>query len=116
MITKFTKRKTKDQILSLIFSAAIIVTSVFTASAQTAGTGALSGTITDQNQANVASAQIKVKNETSGEERTVVSNDSGGYVVPLLPPGTYRVEVTANGFKSAVHRVDTDGVHAGQRG
>jgi hypothetical protein len=90
MTTKFIYQIIKNAIPSLIFTLFIITAAVWTVSAQTAGTGALSGTITDQNEATVAGAQVKVKNEKSGEERSVNSGENGTYVVPLLPPGTYR--------------------------
>ncbi|HEY0426403.1 MAG TPA: TonB-dependent receptor [Pyrinomonadaceae bacterium] len=102
MTAKFIYQKFKNKIPSLIFTSIIIIAAGWTASAQTAGTAALSGTVTDQSEASVAGAQIKVKNETTGEERTVISTESGSYVIPLLPPGSYRVEVTANNFKMVV--------------
>lgn len=71
--------------------------------AQTATTGALKGTITDQSGAAVPAAEIQVTNQGTGEVREVKSGADGSYVVPLLSPGTYRVEVTANGFERAVH-------------
>src|SRR5271154_1736626 len=68
--------------------------------AQTAGTGALSGTVTDQSGSSIAGAQVKVTSESSGETRTVTTNATGYFVVPLLLPGTYRVEVAQTGFRS----------------
>jgi len=67
--------------------------------AQTASTGALSGAITDPTGAVVPGVQIKVTSETTGETRTVTSRADGSYVVPLLPPGSYRIEAEAKGFK-----------------
>src|SRR5262245_61375323 len=69
--------------------------------AQTAATGALTGTVTDMNGAGVANAQIKVTNVVTGETRGATSQVNGAYIVPLLPPGNYRVEVAQSGFKSA---------------
>ena len=68
--------------------------------AQTAGTGALSGTVTDQSGASISGAQVKVTSEASGEVRTIATNATGGFIVPLLSPGLYRVEVTQTGFRS----------------
>ncbi len=67
--------------------------------AQTASTGALSGVITDPQGAVVPDVQIKVTSETTGETRTVTSRSDGAYVVPLLSPGSYRVEAEGRGFK-----------------
>ncbi len=70
-------------------------------SAQTGGTGAISGSITDPTGALVGHAQVKVMAVTTGDTRTALSNDHGLYVVSLLPPGQYRLEVTKQGFKMA---------------
>ena len=72
------------------------------ATAQTAGTGALAGAVTDQSGAAVAEAKITATNEGTGESRQVVSQASGNFVVPLLRPGVYRVEFSKPGFKAAV--------------
>ncbi len=69
---------------------------------QTAGTGALTGVVIDSAGAVVADAQVKLTNETTNETRSVTSQSNGGYYVPLLPPGAYRVEFSKAGFKSAV--------------
>jgi hypothetical protein len=70
--------------------------------AQTASTGALTGTVTDSNGAVVSEVQIKVTSNATGEARTVASQSSGAYVVPLLLPGTYTVEFVKSGFKTAL--------------
>ena len=72
------------------------------AAAQTASTGALTGTVTDATGAVVQGVQVKVTNEATGEARSVVSQSSGIYVVPLLLPGAYRVEFSGTGFKQSV--------------
>jgi len=70
--------------------------------AQTSATGALTGTVTDSSGAVVAGVSIKITNEATGETRTVVSQSSGNYVIPLLLPGSYTVEFSRSGFKAAV--------------
>ncbi|MGH9907106.1 MAG: carboxypeptidase regulatory-like domain-containing protein [Pyrinomonadaceae bacterium] len=69
---------------------------------QTAGTGALTGTVTDQQNAIVSGVEITVTNEATGEKRTVVSQDNGDYAVPQLLPGSYRIDFARTGFKTAV--------------
>ena len=106
MMAKLISRITKGGINFLIYFVLFVSATIWitpSVAAQTAGTGALSGTITDQSQAVVAGAQVKAKNETSGEQRSVVAGGNGSYVVPLLTPGTYRIEVSADGFKTAVY-------------
>jgi hypothetical protein len=81
---------------------AVVVTVISTLSlGQTATTGALTGLITDPSGAIVVGAQVKVTNEATGETRTVTSRADGMYVVPLLPPGKYGIEISQKGFKTA---------------
>jgi hypothetical protein len=70
--------------------------------AQTAGTGAIAGTVTDPGGAVVVGASISVIDVGTGLTRTAVSTSAGTYLVPLLQPATYRVEVSKSGFKVSV--------------
>ncbi|MCV6070688.1 carboxypeptidase-like regulatory domain-containing protein, partial [Escherichia coli] len=38
-----------------------------------------------------------------GFERTVTTNQDGGYAFPTIQPATYRLEVEASGFKKVVN-------------
>jgi len=67
--------------------------------AQTAGTGALAGTISDMSGAVVADVQVTVTNEATRETRIVTSGPNGNYRVALLPPGSYSVEAKRTGFE-----------------
>ncbi len=69
--------------------------------AQTSGTGAISGVITDPTAALLVGAQVKVTDVATGFTRTSQTNDHGLYLVSLLPPGHYSLEVTKQGFKIA---------------
>src|ERR1700683_3561856 len=68
--------------------------------AQTSASGQIVGTVVDPSQAVIASATITVKNADTGLVRTAMTNATGSYVVPLLPPGPYTLSVTAAGFKT----------------
>jgi hypothetical protein len=63
-------------------------------------TGDISGTVTDPTGAAVAGASITVTNPATGLERTATTNDTGSYRFVELPPGRYRLSVTAQGFKT----------------
>jgi carboxypeptidase family protein len=76
--------------------------SVPVVSAQTADTGAVAGTVTDASGGAVPDARIKVVNEATGDTHDVVSQGNGSYKAALLLPGTYRIEVSKSGFKTAV--------------
>jgi hypothetical protein len=85
-----------------LISGCLLVILSAAAAAQTASTGALTGTVTDSNGAVVSEVQITVTSEATGEVRTVASQPSGVYVIPLLLPGAYSVEFAKTGFKTAV--------------
>src|SRR5258708_25607753 len=59
----------------------------------------LLGTVTDSSGAAVANAKVLVTETNTGIGRTSETNDSGNYVFPDLPPGTYRVTAELSGFK-----------------
>jgi hypothetical protein len=67
--------------------------------AQTAGTGALRGTVTDQSGAVVPNATITATNPDTGQARTATTGADGTYTFSLLPPGNYKVKFEAPGFK-----------------
>jgi len=60
--------------------------------------GLVTGTVTDPSGAVVFDAEINLTNEDTGLQRTTTANQSGTYVVPQLPPGTYTVSAKAQGF------------------
>jgi hypothetical protein len=73
---------------------------------QTAGTGALSGTIVDSSGGVVTGAKVVVTSQATAETRTVTSDSHGIFVVAALLPGVYSVEVSKAGFKTLnVHDV-----------
>jgi hypothetical protein len=61
--------------------------------------GQINGTVRDATDAVVPSARVAVTNIETGVSRRTTTNDGGGYVVPLLPPGRYQVSVEAQGFR-----------------
>jgi hypothetical protein len=81
----------------------VLVVFVFTlvirpAAAQTTGAGAITGTITDANQAVVPNAAVTLTNTDTGVVHNYTSNDAGLYRAPFLQPGHYNVSATASGF------------------
>lgn len=68
--------------------------------AQTADTGAIAGTVTDAAGAVMPDTEIRVTSLATGAVRAVTSGPNGAYSVPLLPPGTYKVDVSKTGFKT----------------
>src|SRR5262245_57890167 len=63
-------------------------------------TGNLVGTVSDQQGASVAGAKVTVTDNGTGKERTVQTDDSGGFSVPQLEAGIYTIKISAIGFKT----------------
>jgi hypothetical protein len=63
--------------------------------------GTIVGTITDPTGAAVANAQITITLVGQSDVHTSVTNESGNFTEPNLPPGTYTISVTAQGFKKS---------------
>jgi len=60
----------------------------------------LMGTITDSSGAVVAGAVVTTTSSGTGRKQTVVTGRSGEYVVFPLEPGSYRIQVTKDGFRN----------------
>ena len=69
--------------------------------AQSASTGALTGTLTDQTGSVVPNASVTVTSSGTNQTRTVNTGADGVYRVPLLEPGIYRIRFSAQGFKTS---------------
>ena len=65
-----------------------------------AETGQITGTVLDQTGAAMPQADVTAKNLANGATRSTVTNSSGTYVIPNLPPGTYEISITASGFST----------------
>src|ERR1043166_2316187 len=78
----------------------LLLGSVYSQSTQTGG---ITGVVTDQGGSLVKGATVDVISETTGRSvRTVTVGEDASFTATLLPPGSYRIEVTANNFKKAV--------------
>jgi hypothetical protein len=62
------------------------------------GDARFTGTVLDPSGAAVPNASVVVKNERTGEERTVTSNAQGRYVATSLRPSVYTIRVTFGQF------------------
>ena len=61
-------------------------------------TASFSGTISDKAGAVISGASVRVTSQATGLTRDVKTDDSGHYIVPLLPIGFYTLQVKAEGF------------------
>ncbi|MDX1982165.1 MAG: TonB-dependent receptor [Bryobacteraceae bacterium] len=65
-------------------------------------TSTIAGSVTDESGSAVPSAKIVATVENMGLQREAASNENGEFVLPQLPPGRYKLTVTASGFQTSV--------------
>ncbi|MEP6900208.1 MAG: TonB-dependent receptor [Actinomycetota bacterium] len=70
--------------------------------AQIGGSGSIQGTITDPGGAVVPGVTVVATNVATAIETTRQTNESGLYVISALPPGEYKLVVSANGFQTLI--------------
>ena len=81
---------------------AFLVLVLFTVSgyAQSGGS-TVRGTVKDPNGNVVSGASVTLTDEERNFTRTQPTNEDGAYVFTAVPPGTYKLDVSAPGFKTA---------------
>jgi hypothetical protein len=62
----------------------------------------INGLVSDPSSAAVVGAEIVAVNDVTGVQFTTKSNTEGIYILPNLPPGPYRVQVSKIGFKTLI--------------
>ena len=64
--------------------------------------GTINGLVLDPSNKVIAGADILVINDATGVKYSAKTNEDGIYVVPNLPPGAYRLQVSKVGFKTLI--------------
>ena len=64
--------------------------------------GNINGLVSDPSSATVVGAEIVAVNDVTGVQYTTKTNTEGIYVLPNLPPGPYRLQVSKIGFKTII--------------
>ena len=65
----------------------------------------ISGTVKDQTQGVLPGVDVVVKNVDTALTRSAVTDGSGYFTIPGLPPGAYETRASLQGFGSVVERV-----------
>ena len=87
----------------LMGSLVLVLSFVVAVYPQGTQTGGLQGVVTDQGGALIKGAAVDIIDESTGKSvRTISTADDGGFAASLLPPGNYRLEISAPNFKKAV--------------
>ncbi|MGA3019272.1 MAG: TonB-dependent receptor [Bryobacteraceae bacterium] len=71
---------------------------------QGAGSGTITGSITDASGAVVPAANVTIRNTDTGIERKTQTSDAGVYSAAFLPPGHYSLEAGKSGFASVLDK------------
>jgi hypothetical protein len=87
-----------NQILSLLAVGLLFVAPIHAQSPN----GTISGLVLDPSGAVIAGAEIIAVNDATGVRYATKTNGEGIYVVPNLPPGSYRLQVSKIGFKTLI--------------
>ena len=87
-------KQTTELLLGLIFISTQVWAQV--------GTAQINGTVTDETGSAISGADVKVTQTDTGQVRTVATGTNGSYVLPNLPTGPYRMEVSKSGFAQFV--------------
>ena len=64
--------------------------------------GTINGLVLDPSSRAITGADVLVINDATGVKHPTKTNDEGIYVVPNLPPGPYRLQVSKTGFKTLI--------------
>jgi len=64
--------------------------------------GTVSGIVLDPSGAVIAGADVLIVNDATAVQYPGKTNSEGYYVVPNIPPGTYRIQVSNSGFKTII--------------
>lgn len=86
------------QLMTFALSFAVALVCVSSVAYGQSSTATLSGTVHDQNGAQIVGASIALINSQQGTQRLTTTNGEGAFVFVLLPPGRYSVTATKEGF------------------
>ncbi|MGH9659051.1 MAG: carboxypeptidase regulatory-like domain-containing protein, partial [Bryobacteraceae bacterium] len=69
------------------------------AQAQLTSAGAVSGQVTDQQDASIQGVTVSLRDTSTGVTHSATTNENGRYIFLNIPSGTYDVTVSREGFK-----------------
>jgi len=98
MLRGTTVRNSPPLIGLLTIFALVLALVAVPANAQTSIAGTVAGQVTDSSGAAVPGASIRLVDTATGAAFVSVSNDSGRYDFPTVPPGHYDITFTKDGF------------------
>ena len=91
----------KKALLGVVFFSLVLSVSPFLYGQ---ATGSFSGTVSDKAGAVVSAATVKATSQETGLSRETKTDDSGHYLIPLLPVSQYTIRVESQGFQATEQR------------
>lgn len=85
--------------IAFLFACALLLALPLTAQSTD---GTINGRVLDPSNKVIGGADILVINDATGVQYSGKTNEDGIYVVPNLPPGAYRLQVSKVGFKTLI--------------
>jgi hypothetical protein len=67
-------------------------------------TGSFSGTVSDKTGSVIAGATVRVTSQGTAQTREAKTDDTGHYLIPLVPIGTYTIRAESQGFQIVEQR------------
>src|SRR5438093_12697508 len=80
----------------------LLVSAMTCGSVWAQATAQISGAVQDQSGAVLPGVEVTATQTETGVRRTTVTNETGTYVLPNLPLGSYRLETALPGFRTFV--------------
>jgi hypothetical protein len=94
--------------IRLLFGLSTLATVAF-AAPQSIGSGTLTGTVTDPSGSSVGKAKVELRNAVNGFQQVQTTDANGSFRFNAVPPSTYQLNVTADGFAPSTQPVDVRG-------
>src|ERR1700756_1720302 len=63
-------------------------------------TGSFSGTVCDKTGSVISGATVRIISQGTAQERAAKTDDTGHYLIPLVPIGNYTIRVESQGFQT----------------
>src|SRR6266542_4127568 len=99
-LIQFFSLKLKRPVAGLLVTVLLAAVSIHAQPQITAGT--IQGTVLDANGGAVPGANVEIKNTETNFSRSLTTDDGGRFVALQLPPGSYSVTVSKQGFATLV--------------
>jgi hypothetical protein len=107
----FLPRARAPRVSSILFGLSIVLVTITAAWSQATSTATLAGLVTDEQNAAIVGAEVRIADPSTGTALTTTTNDTGRYVVVNLSPGTYAITVVKAGF--TVYKISAQKVDVG---